>query len=139
MPIKWIVPSEGHFIQMCCININKSRQRIDVEKKMLRKHITTTQNHLNTSGTQELKRYSLSKYIWDIRKEWNEMSTLKRSVVKFVPPYSNMLKKCLLCLHEKLEVVNFEEQDHLLNKRSEQISKCRHASNYLLHNYKAND
>ena len=67
------------------------------------------------------------------------MPTLKWSVVKFVPPYSNISKKCLLCLHEKLEIVNFEDQDHLLNKRSELISKCRHANKYLLRNYKAND
>ena len=48
-------------------------------------------------------------------------------------------KKCLLGLHEKHEIVNFEDQDHLLNKRSELISKCRHANKYLLCNYKAND
>ena len=49
------------------------------------------------------------------------------------------IKKCLLCLHEKLEIVNFEDQDHLLNKRSALISKCRHANKYLLRNYKTND
>ena len=40
---------------------------------------------------------------------------------------------------EKLEIVNFEDQDHLLNKSFELISKCRHANKYLLRNYKAND
>ena len=48
-------------------------------------------------------------------------------------------KKCLLCLHEKFKIVIFEDQDHLLNKRSELISKCRHTNKYLLRNYKAND
>ena len=48
-------------------------------------------------------------------------------------------KKYLLCLHGKLEIVNFEDQDHLSNKRSELISKGRDANKYLLHNYKAND
>ena len=38
-----------------------------------------------------------------------------------VPSYSN----------KKLEIVNFEDQDHLLNKCSELISKCRHSNNYL--------
>ena len=81
----------------------------------------------------------LSKYIWEIEKEYNEMPTLKWSIVKFVPPYSNISKKCLLCLHKKLEIVNFEDQDHLLNKRSKLSPKCRHANKYLLRNYKANN
>ena len=48
------------------------------------------------------------------------------------------IEKCLLCLHEKLEIVNVEDQD-LLHKRSELICKCRHANKYLLRKYKAND
>ena len=50
------------------------------------------------------------------------MPTLKWSIVKSVPSYSNVSKKYLLCLHKKLEVVNFEDQDHLSNKYSELIS-----------------
>ena len=56
--------------------------------------------------------------------------TLKWSVVKYVPAYSNIQiykKKCLLCLYEKLVIVGFKDQTHLLNKRSELNSKCRHA------------
>ena len=56
---------------------------------------------------------------------YNEMQTLKWSIVKSVPSYSNISKKCSAFLHEKLEIVNFEDQDHLLNKRSELISKFR--------------
>ena len=67
------------------------------------------------------------------------MPTLKWSIVKSVPSYSNISKKCLLCLRDKLEIANFEDQDHLLNKLSELISKCRHVNKYLLRNYKAND
>ena len=67
------------------------------------------------------------------------MPPLKWSIVKSVPSYPNILKKCLLYLHKKLEVVNFEDQDHLLNKLSEMISKCRHANKTLLCNYKANN
>ena len=67
------------------------------------------------------------------------MPTLKWLIVKSVPSYSNISKKCLLCLHKKVEIVNFEDQDHLLNKGSELISKCRHANKYLLRNHKAND
>ena len=64
-------------------------------------------NHTNSFRN---KRYSkdttLSKYIWEIKKEYNEMPTLKWSIVKSVLLYSNISKKCLLCLHKKLEIVN---------------------------------
>ena len=69
------------------------------------------------------------------------MPTLKWLIVKSVPSCSNISKKkkYLLCLHGKLDIVNFEDEDHLLNKRTELISKCRDANKYLLRNYKAND
>ena len=67
------------------------------------------------------------------------MPTLNWSIVKSVLTHSNISKEFLLRLHEKLEIVNFEDQDHLLNKRSELVYICRHANKYLLHNYKAND
>ena len=82
---------------------------------------------------------TLSKYVWEIKEKYNEMSSLKWSVVKSVPGYSNISKRCLLCLHEKFEIVNYPNQKELLNKRSELISKCRHANKYLLANYKSND
>ena len=53
--------------------------------------------------------------------------------------YSNIAKSCMLCLHEKSEILTYPKQDELLNKRSELISKCRHINKYLLSNYKAND
>ena len=67
------------------------------------------------------------------------MQILKWSIVKCETSYSHILKNFLLCIQEKLEIVNFEDQDHLLNKRSELISKCRHGNKYFLRNNKAND
>ena len=56
------------------------------------------------------KRYtndtSLSKYIWEIKEKHQGNPSLKWSIVKRIPAYSNITKKCLLCLHEKLEIVN---------------------------------
>ena len=49
---------------------------------------------------------------------------------KKVLPYSNISKKCLPRLHEKLEIINYPRPDKLLNKRSELISKCRHANKF---------
>ena len=97
-------------------------------------------NHTNSFRHKRYSRdITVSKYILEIKKEYNEMRTLKWSIVKSVPSYSNISKKCLSCLHEKFEIVNFEDLDYLLNKRSELISKCRYDKKYLLRNYKAND
>ena len=42
------------------------------------------------------------------------MPTLKLSIVKSVSSYSYISKEILLSFHEKLQIVNFEDQDHLL-------------------------
>ena len=74
----------------------------------------------------------------------NKGKTPRKSVLEMVnsqkgSAYSNITKKCLLCLHEKLETVNYPHPEELLNKRSELVSKCRHVNKYLLNNYKANN
>ena len=66
----------------------------------------------------------------------NSRPTLIWSIAKKVLPDSNISKKCLLCLHEKLRIINYPRPEELLNKRSELISKCRHANKFLLCNYK---
>ena len=66
-------------------------------------------------------------------KDKNTTPNLMWCIVKSVPGYSNISKKCMLCLHEKYE------EDELLNKRSEIIWKCQHVNKFLLYNYKSND
>ena len=85
------------------------------------------------------KKYSketmLSKYIWDL-KEKNKNFNLQWSILKSAPAYNNISKKCMLCLQEKFEIITHLNQENLLNKKSELISKCRHENKYLLKNYK---
>ena len=79
---------------------------------------------------------TLSKYVWDLKETSNLNPTVAWSIANKVPPYSNIFKKFLLCLHEKLKIVNFPRPDELLNKRSELIFKCCRPDNFLLRNYK---
>ena len=65
--------------------------------------------------------------------------TLKWYIVKSVPSYSNIRKSCMSCLHEKFEILTYPNQDELLNKRSELVSKYCPINKYLLSNYKIND
>ena len=60
-----------------------------------------------------------SSYKWQWKSVSNETPNLKCSVLRCMPPYPNISKKCLLCLNEKLEIVTYQNQKELLNKRSE--------------------
>ena len=120
----------AHIVYKCIVStsMNAEKTNLRMAKGDFKKRYNITQIHLGTNGTQRKYHY-LSIF----------MPTLNWSIVKSVLTHSNISKEFLLRLHEKLEIVNFEDQDHLLNKRSELVYICRHASKYLLHNYKAND
>ena len=60
----------------------------------------------------------LSKYVWEINEKFKIMPSLKWSIIKFLPAYSNISKKCQLCLQEKLEILNNPNPNELLNKKS---------------------
>ena len=89
------------------------------------------------------KRYSnkttLSSYMWHLKSVLSETPNLKWSVLRCVPPHSNISKKCLLCLYEKLEIVTYQNQKELLNKRSELLCKFCHAYKFFLKNNTGND
>ena len=59
------------------------------------------------------------------------------NIIKSVPAYTNLAKRCFLSLHEKLAIITYPNQEELLNKKSEFISKCRHENKFLLGNYKS--
>ena len=78
----------------------------------------------------------LADYVWKMKDEKDEVPTIKWSIEKVVPPYSNISKRCLLCLEEKMHIIEFPDQKKLSNKRSELVNKCRHQNKFLLKNYK---
>ena len=66
-------------------------------------------------------------------------SNLMWYTVKSVPGYSNISKRCMLCLHKKYEILDYPDPEELLNKRSELVSKCHRVSTFLQSNYKSNN
>jgi hypothetical protein len=78
----------------------------------------------------------LSKYIWELKDEKIDDYILNWSILKTAPAYNNISKRCILCLQEKFEIIKHPNQNCLLNKKSELISKCRHENKFLLKNYK---
>ena len=69
----------------------------------------------------------------------SEKPNLKWSVLRCAPPYLNISKKCLLCWYEKLEIVTYQNQKELLNKRCEFLCICCHVNMFLLKNHTGND
>ena len=43
----------------------------------------------------------LSRYVWEIKEKFKILPSLKWSIIKPIPAYSNASKKCQLCLQEK--------------------------------------
>jgi len=78
------------------------------------------------------KSTALSTYFWETKEKEKIDPILSWSILKSVPAYNNITKRCQLCLQEKLAIISYENPDELLNKKSEIISKCRHASKFLL-------
>ena len=96
-----------------------SKQRFSQHKStfMHRKHINSTK---------------LSIYIWQLGDKKQDFN-IKWSIISRARPYSNISKRCDLCLTEKLMIIK-HSNDNLLNKRSELISKCRHENKFYLKN-----
>ena len=49
-------------------------------------------------------------YMWHLKSVSSEIHNLKWSVLRCVPPYSNISEKCLLCSYEKLEIITYQNQ-----------------------------
>ena len=52
------------------------------------------------------KDISLSKNVWEVKEKFKIKPSLKWSMIKSVPAYSNISKKCQLYLQEKFEILN---------------------------------
>ena len=80
------------------------------------------------------KSTALSTYFWETKEKEKIDPILTWSILKSVPAYNNITKRCQLCLQEKLAIISYENPEDLLNKKSEILNKCRHASKFLLKN-----
>ena len=85
---------------------------------------------------------TLSSYVWEIKKRKDVTLALIWEVLQTAKAYSNITKRCSLCLHEKLAVITYPYPDellNLLNRRSELVTKCRHEDKFLLKKFNGND
>ena len=126
-----------HNIYIHCIITRQTKQSVSgTAKDNLKKRFYENRKLFNeeTSANDS----PLSKYVWGRKETSNVNPTLVRSIVKKVPLYLNISKRCLLCLQEKPKIINYPRSDELHNKRCELKFNCRHANKFLLRNYKTN-
>ena len=92
-------------------------------------------NNYKSSFKHEHKRKqtTLSDHIWNLKNNNDEFS-IKWSILKKSFPYSNVSKRCQLCLWEKYFIIR-SDRSNTLNNRLELINKCRHSNKVLLKNY----
>ena len=95
-------------------------------KQRFSQHKATFKHRKYTNSTE------LSKYIWKLRDN-NQDFNIKWTIISRARPYSNISKRCDLCLTEKLMIIT-ANPGRILNKRSEMISKCRHENKFYLRN-----
>ena len=79
-------------------------------KKGFYNHRKSSNNEASSNDT------TFSKYIWEQKETSNLNPALVWTIAKSVLPYSNISKKCLLCLNEKLEIINYFDQKNYLRK-----------------------
>ena len=92
---------------------------------------TRWRNH-QQSFTHEKKKNDteLSKYLWQLKEQKKEF-TITRKVIEKARAYTNLSKRCNLCIAEKYFIICRPEMA-TLNKRNELLPTCRHRRKYIL-------
>ena len=91
-------------------------------------------NHLMSFRHEKYgNRKELSKYIWGLKHE-GKNSHVSWDILRKAPAYTNLSKRCDLCVTEKLMNIPADKST-LLNKCSQIISKCRHQNKVYQSNF----
>ena len=67
-----------------------------------------------------------------MKNKQNVTPALTWGILRTAKAYSNIPKRCSLCLHEKLAIITYSYPDELLNRRSELVTECRVENKFLL-------
>ena len=97
-------------------------------KERYRNHKTSFRHSKRRNETE------LSKYVWNLQNEKKPFQ-IKWKILKKCKPYSNINKKCSLCLNEKFIIICKKELCSL-NRRNELASSCPHRNRYVLGNFR---
>ena len=91
-------------------------------------------NHKQSFKTEKYSNQTeLSKYVWRLKKEKTEYK-ITWKILGRARAYCNTTKRCNLCTLEKYYIFCHPAEHATLNKRSELVSSCWHASKFLINN-----
>ena len=93
-------------------------------KSCYRNHTCSFRNERYRNSTE------LSKYVWGLKDKKVDYC-IKWRIVRHARSYSNVTKKCNLCLWEKYYIICRPDLA-TLNNRNELVTSCRHAKKFLL-------
>lgn len=114
-------------------------QVISTETGMTKEYIGLTEppfkqrlaNHTMSFKHEKYEnRTELSKYAWSLKRRGEDFN-IRWSILQKTQAYSNISKRCNLCLAEKVQII-MADKEKRLNARCELVSTCRHARKFSL-------
>ena len=89
-------------VQKCVASVHGYPNKVSLRtaggvKQRFYKHQISFNNECHSTDT------TFSKYVWEVKKKLKIMPSLRWYIIESVPAYSNISKKCQLCLQEKFE------------------------------------
>ena len=97
------------------------------------RNVTGTTKHPFETRKEEMKQNSPN--MFGTYKTKRKRFQIKWKILKKCKPYSNINKKCSLCLNEKFIIICKKELCSL-NRRNELASSCPHRNRYVLGNFR---
>ena len=97
-------------------------------KSRYRHHTCSFRNERYRNSTELI----MSKYVWSLKDKKTDYQ-IRWRCIRHARSYSNVTKKCNLCLWEKYYII-CRPNMATLNNRNELVSSCRHAKKFLLNN-----
>ena len=97
-------------------------------------------NHKLSFNKREYAKCEIAKEVWKIKDQGGDFN-IEWRIIGHAPAYNPVVKKCNLCIAEKVYIAENMENDliNLINKRGELISQCMHRKKYALSHLKARE
>ena len=98
-------------------------------------------NHKSSFKNEKYgKDTELSKMVWKLKRD-NKQPKVTWKIIHHCAPINRNSLRCNLCLNEKLEIALTKSNDNesIINSRSELVSKCRHINKFTLMRYDSKD
>ena len=78
--------------------------------------------------------------VWKLKRD-NKQPKVTWKIIRHCAPINRNSLRCNLCLNEKLEIAlrKSNQNENIINSRSELVSKCRHINKFTLMRYDSKD